>query len=564
MHKALYRTYRPQKFEDIIGQDHVVKTLKNQILENSLSHAYLFSGMRGTGKTSTAKIFSRAVNCMEEDKNLIPCNVCESCQAILHEANLDVIEIDAASNNSVEDVREIRESTKYTPAKFKYKVYIIDEVHMLSTSAFNALLKTLEEPPPYVIFILATTDPNKIPATILSRCQRYDFKNLTVTDIKNHLASICEKTDFTYDEEALAIIARNAQGALRDSLSILDQCMSFAQNNHIGYDDVVEVLGTANPDQIYDLCLAILNFDGDKALSIMDNFINWGKDIKTLIDDMIYFYRNMMVAKISKNPEELIYLPRYLIEKISADADNRALESIIRNINILSDLQGSLKNSTNPRISTEIAFIKMVQPNFDDRRDALVDRIEYLEKLVEDGNLLLCDNKIKADVGLNQENQFDPEVAYRDTLVNKIEKDSLKPFPGFDQIDKDASESLKDQLRELEKILRDLSSKSEKKVKDNFKQFSFIFDESTKVYVHKDRAYLAIDDEFKIGYEHAKESIDEYLLWINKVLKEELDFDYTLITCLQSDINDGLDSIESKEERLIKLLEQSNFNFHKE
>ena len=226
MHKALYRVYRPKNFNDVIGQEHIVRTLKNQIENNNVGHAYLFCGTRGTGKTSTAKIFSRAVNCtnLHNDE---PCNECENCREILEDKTMDVVEIDAASNNSVDDIRELRENVKYSPAKSKYKVYIIDEVHMLSQGAFNALLKTLEEPPSYVIFILATTEPHKIPATILSRCQRFDFKRVTVKDISSRMKYICEKEGIEADEKALNLIARNSQGEIRDALSILDQCIYF-------------------------------------------------------------------------------------------------------------------------------------------------------------------------------------------------------------------------------------------------------------------------------------------------------------------------------------------------
>ena len=235
MHKALYRSYRPQNFEDVVGQEHIIRTLKNQIENNNVGHAYLFSGTRGTGKTSTAKIFARAVNC-ENSINQEPCNECEVCRDILNDNVMDVVEIDAASNNSVDDIRELRESVKYSPTKAKYKVFIIDEVQMLSQGAIYALLKTLEEPPSYVIFILATTEPHKIPATILSRCQRFDFKRVTVKDMTDRMKKICNEENIDLEEKALNLIARNSQGALRDALSILDQCISFSDNK-IEYKD---------------------------------------------------------------------------------------------------------------------------------------------------------------------------------------------------------------------------------------------------------------------------------------------------------------------------------------
>ncbi|MGL4876845.1 DNA polymerase III subunit gamma/tau, partial [Paraclostridium dentum] len=299
MHKALYRAYRPQTFKDVVGQEHIIRTLKNQIQNNNVGHAYLFCGTRGTGKTSTAKIFARALNC-QNSVDEEPCNECEVCKDILSDNIMDVIEIDAASNNSVDDIREIRENVKYTPAKCKYKVYIIDEVHMLSQGAFNALLKTLEEPPSYVIFILATTEPHKIPATILSRCQRFDFKRVTVKDMSIRMKEICDDVNVVVDDRALNLIARNSQGALRDALSILDQCMSFSEND-IEYKDVVDLLGTVNIEQLFEMAEYVIKEDTKKCLEILNEFVVWGKDIKNLIDDLIDHFRNLMVCKVSSD-----------------------------------------------------------------------------------------------------------------------------------------------------------------------------------------------------------------------------------------------------------------------
>ncbi|MDY5210964.1 DNA polymerase III subunit gamma/tau, partial [Intestinibacter sp.] len=318
MHKALYRVYRPKNFSDVVGQEHIVRTLKNQIENNNVGHAYLFCGTRGTGKTSTAKIFSRAVNCtnLHNDE---PCNECESCREILEDKTMDVVEIDAASNNSVDDIRELRENVKYSPAKSKYKVYIIDEVHMLSQGAFNALLKTLEEPPSYVIFILATTEPHKIPATILSRCQRFDFKRVTVKDISERMKYICEKEGIDADEKALNLIARNSQGALRDALSILDQCISF-QGHTISYNDVIELLGSVNIEQLFDLAESIIKEDTKKSLQILNDFIVWGKDVRNLVNDLIDHFRNLMVCKISNDLDDIISLPEETIDLLKQQA----------------------------------------------------------------------------------------------------------------------------------------------------------------------------------------------------------------------------------------------------
>lgn len=385
MHKALYRVYRPKTFGDVVGQEHIVKTLKNQIKNNNIGHAYLFSGTRGTGKTSTAKIFARAVNCLNPI-NEEPCNECEICIDTLNDNIMDIVEIDAASNNSVDDIRELRESVKYTPSKAKYKVYIIDEVHMLSQGAFNALLKTLEEPPSYVIFILATTEPHKIPATILSRCQRFDFKRVPSKDIASRMSYICKKENIEAEEKALSLIARNSQGALRDALSILDQCISFG-NEKIEYNDVIELLGTVNIDELFELSQSIIDENTKKSLEILNEFIIWGKDIRNLINDLIDHFRNLMVCKVSKDLDEIISLPEESIERLKEQSQNVNINDLIRILNILSETQDSMKSSSNTRILAEVTIMKIAQPMFDESKEALIKRIENLEEKIESGNI---------------------------------------------------------------------------------------------------------------------------------------------------------------------------------
>ena len=385
MHKALYRSYRPQNFEDVVGQEHIVRTLKNQIENNNVGHAYLFSGTRGTGKTSTAKIFARAVNC-ENSVDQEPCNECEVCRDILNDNVMDVVEIDAASNNSVDDIRELRENVKYSPAKAKYKVYIIDEVHMLSQGAFNALLKTLEEPPSYVIFILATTEPHKIPATILSRCQRFDFKRVTVKDMTARMKKICNEENIEAEEKALNLIARNSQGALRDALSILDQCISFSDNK-IEYKDAVELLGTVNIEQLFEMAQSIIDQDTKKSLQILNEFIVWGKDIRNLINDLIDHFRNLMVCKVSTELDEIISLPEETIKQLKEQSKIVDTNDLIRILNILSETQDNMKSSSNPRVLAEVTIMKTAQPMFDESKEALIKRIENLERVIESGNI---------------------------------------------------------------------------------------------------------------------------------------------------------------------------------
>ena len=417
MHKALYRVYRPQKFEDVVGQEHITKTLRNQIENNNIGHAYLFSGTRGTGKTSTAKIFARAVNCLESIEQE-PCNEFEVCKDILHDNIMDVVEIDAASNNSVDDIRELRENVKYSPTKAKYKVYIIDEVHMLSQGAFNALLKTLEEPPSYVIFILATTEPHKIPATILSRCQRFDFKRVTVKDITSRMKKICVEENIEVEEKALNLIARNSQGALRDALSILDQCISFGDNK-IEYKDVVELLGTVNVEQLFDLAQYIINQDTKESLKILNEFIVWGKDIRNLINDLIDHFRNLMICKVSTDLDEIISLPEETIEQLKSQADTINNNDLIRILNILSTTQDNIKTASNPRVVAEVTMMKIAQPMFDESKEALIKRIENLEKVIESGNIKVTTVNEALD-NQNIESEVKEEIEYEDVKSEDV------------------------------------------------------------------------------------------------------------------------------------------------
>ena len=385
MHKALYREYRPLVFDDVIGQEHIVKTLKNQIKSGNLSHAYLFCGTRGTGKTTTAKILSRAVNCTNEDVE-VPCNHCESCMGILDGSNLDVIEIDAASNNSVDDIRELRDTVKYTPNTSKYKVYIIDEVHMLSQGAFNALLKTLEEPPSYVIFILATTEPNKIPATILSRCQRFDFKRVSVDTLMERMRLICEKENVEIDEDALRIVARNGQGSVRDALSILDKCVAFS-SERLTAKNVLELLGSADPSQLFDFAKSIIDSDVQTSMKLIDDYFMWGKDLKILVQDTTQFFRSLMMVKIFNRPDEFMDLTEEYVQKMFEVAKTIEMDEIIRILGILSELSNNLKYSTNQRITLEIYIMKLSSPSTDSNDESIMKRLENIEKIIEDGKI---------------------------------------------------------------------------------------------------------------------------------------------------------------------------------
>jgi DNA polymerase-3 subunit gamma/tau len=382
MYQALYRRFRPKTFDEVLGQEHITTTLKNQIVKGNIGHAYVFSGTRGTGKTSTAKIFARAVNCLHtEDGN--PCNSCEVCKDILDENVMDVIEMDAASNNSVDDVRELREKVKYPPSKGRYKVYIIDEVHMLSKGAFNALLKTLEEPPKHLIFILATTEVEKLPQTILSRCQRFDFKRITTKDIVKNMKNICGEIGVDVDDKVLNLIARNSDGAMRDALSLLDQCISFKEGK-LTLEDALQILGITNNDIIFEMVDSIKARDIEKSLHIIDEIMQKGKDVNQFIKDLLVHYRNLMIVKTSTNPSDIIDFEEETIERYKEQVQDVSLPYILNALKILNQAENSSKWSSQPRIVLEMAVVKLI-----DSIDisSLEERIDKLEEAIQSGSM---------------------------------------------------------------------------------------------------------------------------------------------------------------------------------
>ncbi len=385
MHKALYRMFRPMTFSDVVGQEHITRTLKNQIANSNTAHAYLFCGTRGTGKTSTAKIFARSINCISP-VDFEPCNSCEICTGIIEESIMDVVEIDAASNNGVDDVRELRENVKYPPSRGRYKVYIIDEVHMLSQGAFNALLKTLEEPPEYVVFILATTEAHKLPATILSRCQRFEFKRIGMEDIVQRMRHVCDQTGVHADEDALSLIAMSAQGALRDALSVLDQCISYT-NECIRYEDVVSLLGTVDYQTISNMSGAIMDSNIKECLKIVNEAVIWGKDLRHFVQKLIEHFRNIMVMQMGPSKDDMIQLTEHMKEIVSQQSQRITPQEAIRNIKILSGVQNDMKYSTHPRIMLEVAVMKLCTPVEDESVDGLISRISRIESLVKNGGI---------------------------------------------------------------------------------------------------------------------------------------------------------------------------------
>lgn len=356
MYTALYRAYRPEVFEEVLGQEHIVKILKNQIATGSTSHAYLFCGTRGTGKTTTARLLAKGLNCLNDGER--PCGTCSNCRAISEGNFIDVIEIDAASNNGVENIRELRESVNYPPAVGRKKVYIIDEVHMLSTGAFNALLKTLEEPPDYVLFILATTEVQKLPATILSRCMRLDFKRVPENTLITGLADICGKIGIDVSEDALRIIAANADGSVRDALSILDQCISGG-DKVVGEKDVLEFLGASGDEVFIELTDLVRKRKTSEAIEYLADILSDGKDVKQFIRDWINHYRNLLLTKFVKEPTGVLNMSSENIARIQRQSNVLELEDINRGILELSKASNEARWSTQPRILLELSIVKL-------------------------------------------------------------------------------------------------------------------------------------------------------------------------------------------------------------
>ena len=381
-YQALYRTFRPKTLDDVVRQEHVVTILKHQIETGKVGHAYLFCGPRGTGKTSIARIFAAAINC-ESPVNGSACGKCPTCRALAEKGNLDISEIDAASNNGVDEMRELREKVQYPPVAGRYKVYIVDEVHMLSPGAFNALLKTLEEPPAHAVFILATTEAQKIPATILSRCTRFDFKLIPLQDLENRLKYVLKTIGKDYEEEAVAALARAGAGSMRDMLSLADPCVSYAEGK-LTYADVTAVLGTADFSSTAELCAAILKGDGGEALEKCEEILAEGKSVALLIKDALQFLNGCAVAKTCAHGEKLLLLPadRYALLKSTANlAENRVL---VRALEILAQAESDCRYTTTPKITLETAVLKAAFVKEDEDITALVQRVQVLEDALSD------------------------------------------------------------------------------------------------------------------------------------------------------------------------------------
>ena len=382
-YQAIYRKWRPMVFDDVVGQTHITKTLQNQLEGERCGHAYLFCGTRGTGKTTCAKIFSRAVNCLSP-KNGSPCNECDICRGILDGSIMDVFEIDAASNNGVDNIREIIEDAKYVATEAKYRVYIIDEVHMLSGGAFNALLKTLEEPPEHVIFILATTEAHKVPQTILSRCQRFDFKRIKPDDIIRRMREIAMGDGLSLTDDAYRLLATLADGSMRDGLSILERCVSAVGTN-LTYDSITDALGISGKGPLFKIADAVNNGNCAEILETINSLMNDGKDLHLFIDNLIEHYRNLMVCKVTENPENLLEADDEEIIQLKNQAEKTSFDKLSHVVSMLSSKRAEAKWVKEPRVIYELCLVKLAKPELESSYDAILDRLADCENKIKNG-----------------------------------------------------------------------------------------------------------------------------------------------------------------------------------
>ena len=413
---ALYRKFRPSEFDEVKGQDHIVTTLRNQIQTERIGHAYLFCGTRGTGKTTIAKILAKAVNC-EHPVNGNPCNECATCQKINKQTSMNVVEIDAASNNGVANIRDIIEEVQYSPAEGKYKVYIIDEVHMLSTGAFNALLKTLEEPPSYVIFILATTEPHKIPITIHSRCQRYDFHRITIDTIAARLQELAMREKVQAEEKALRYIAKVADGSMRDALSLLDQCIAFYLGQELTYEKALEVLGAVDTIVYSRMFDYITEQNVKGCIGLIEEMMLAGRDLNQFVSELIWYLRGLMLMDASGNGSDLLDVSKEQLSKMQEEAKRVDVETLIRYIRILSDLANQMRYSTQKRVLVEVTIIQLCMPQMDAKQDlsTLEQRMQILEKKIEEGIVV--------------EKQVVQTESQKENNVKEPAKEPVRPLP---------------------------------------------------------------------------------------------------------------------------------------
>ncbi|MCG0275948.1 MAG: DNA polymerase III subunit gamma/tau [Thermosediminibacteraceae bacterium] len=403
---ALYRKYRPKDFDEIVGQEAIVRTLKNQLRSGKIGHAYLFCGMRGTGKTSTARVLAKALNC-EQGPTDTPCNRCKNCVAINEGGMMDVIEMDAASNRGIDDIRALRERVSFPPSEGRYRVYIIDEVHMLTTEAFNALLKTLEEPPSHVVFILATTEPNKLPATILSRCMRFDFKRVQTREMLPHLKRISEENGVKAEEKALALIARNSQGSMRDALSLLDKALAFG-GDKLTYKDALSLFGAVGDDLLFEVSRAVKSKSPGRILDIIDDVVNGGKDLLRFVEDLMVFYRNLLMVSIGAS-RELIDVTDEEYGELEVLAKDYSKEEILQVLDLLKKASNDVRWASQPRTVLEASMVKLTMPELWTGDAAWAARVKVLEQRIGELEKKLEELSVKSISSVTEAIEVRPE-----------------------------------------------------------------------------------------------------------------------------------------------------------
>ena len=434
---SLYRRYRPNEFSSMIGQQHIIRTLRNQIMTGAISHAYLFTGSRGTGKTTTAKIFARAINCLHVKEDGSPCGECEICKALADSSNMDIIEMDAASNNGVDEIRYLLEKVKFAPSVGRYKVYIIDEVHMLSPQAFNALLKTLEEPPEHVVFILATTEVQKILPTVLSRCQRFDFRLVPTQETATLLQRIFDELKVVYDKEALTAIAEAGEGCVRDSLSLAEMCISYC-GDKVTYDGVLEVLGATSPEAVLDLASCILAGDVEGSLKRIDDTAREGKSVKVLAGDIAKTLRNLLYCRNCNNANKILNMPRELFAKtneLSMKYDNSKL---LRCMEIICSVDGDLRYGSNARLVLETAVVKACDEYCSIDAQGVLMRLKNLEAKIAQGQFAVVSAAPSAESSVSRMDAAEKMLVY---LLNTLKKRGMHvEYAYFSKLNKEQLE----------------------------------------------------------------------------------------------------------------------------